>query len=511
VTRLSVLGLLPLATLACGAVACGVPAQPVPRDHGPPGIVVICMDTLRADAVGLPGKGGSLPGLSPGRLPSVEAFARDAVVFGDATAPAPWTPPSVASLLTGLRPAGHGVGARLHDYGPHPLSPAVRTFAEILEERGWFTSAATSGGWLTPEQGVGRGFASFSSDFDLHDPAEVVAHWQATRPRGRPFFLFLHSYVAHDPYGDKDVVAQGRCGDVSEAERVADGIIEAVDNGKPAPDDLYSDMVRIRWTDKCGRTTLDHRLGTERLRIVLPRAYAWNQGGWRDDPARGDRLAARLKASYEEGLSFVDQRLARTFEALEAARLPKGTVVVFTADHGEAFGEDGHLYHGQSLNDAVLRVPLIVRAPGKLTGGKVVRGSVSLVDVLPTVLDLVGVPVPARLDGRSLLPMVRGEVKPVPSVAEAERTAVGDRPVIGMVCVRTRAAKWVFEYEVATGSWVREYLYDLREDPEERTPLSLDAGPGYGVTFCRAVMQAREEVLARYGQPAPPSPCAIVR
>jgi len=500
-----------LAALASGAVACGVPARPVVRDSGPPGVVVICMDTLRADAFGLPGKGGSLPGLAPGRLPSVDAFARDAVVFADATAPAPWTPPSVASLLTGLRAAGHGVGARLHDYGPHPLSPAVRTFAEILEERGWFTSAATSGGWLTPEQGVGRGFATFSSDFDLHDPAEVVAHWQATRPRGRPFFLFLHSYVAHDPYGDKDVLAQGRCGDPTEAERVADGIIAAVDEGAPVSADLYADMVRIRWTDLCGRTTLDHRLGTERLRPLLARAKAWNQGGWRDDPALGDRLAARLRTSYEEGLSFVDRRLARTFEALEAAALPKGTVVVFTADHGEAFGEDGQLYHGQSLNDAVLRVPLIVRAPGKLAGGRVVRGSSSLVDVMPTVLDLVGVPVPARLDGRSLVPLARGEAKPVPSVAEAERAAVGDRPEIGMVCVRTRAAKWVLEYEVETGTWVREYLYDLREDPEERNPLPSDAGPGYGVTFCRAVMRARDELLDRYGQPAPPSPCAIVR
>jgi arylsulfatase A-like enzyme len=490
VRRLARLALLAALPGSCGAVACGGSERPATAARPAlAGVIVLCVDTLRADAVA-PSRSG------PALLPSVAEFARDATAFADATAAAPWTGPSVASLVTGLLPSRHGLDVGFDEAASKVMSPAVPTLATRLRAEGWFTSACTAGGWVTPLQGLGQGFDYFSSDFDRMDPGEFVAQWQERRPKDRPYLLFLHTFVAHDPYGDKSGAEQGRCSARDDAVRLADAVSVHLDRGDRVPADLFGDAIVLRWGDACDCLAFEDRLGAVRVQNLLAGTLAWTQGGWRDDAAAGQSVARRLRAAYDAGLSALDRRLERTFAALREAGAFRDAAIVFAGDHGEAFGEGGCLYHGQSLHDAVLRVPLIVRAPGRLPGGVEVRGGCSLVDVLPTVLDLAGLPAAEGIQGRSLVPLAVGTGRGSPAVAEGRRAATATRPEIGLVSVRVPEAKYVLEYDVASGAIVREMLFDLVGDPHETEPLAPAQRP-YGASFAGACAGARAEVVHR--------------
>src|SRR5436190_13819589 len=174
--------------------------------EGPaPGIVILCIDTLRADAVGMPG--------SPvNAMPALEKFAREAVCFSEASSSSSWTPPAVATLLTGLLPFHHGVRGVNGEHGDvvvPPLVGAVVTLAETLRDAGWDTAAYTAGGWLSPMQGMDQGFRAFGTGFDQFGPEFAMSSWERSRPKDRPCFLYLHTLAAHDPYGDKKEYWQG--------------------------------------------------------------------------------------------------------------------------------------------------------------------------------------------------------------------------------------------------------------------------------------------------------------
>jgi arylsulfatase A-like enzyme len=489
-----------LALLATGAVACGGPQGGGAPASPPPGVVLICLDTLRADALPPPG------GL-PGPLPSLAAFAQSATRFADATANAPWTSPSVASLLTGLFPRQHGVTLGFDPTANRTLPSAVRTIAEVLAEHGWFTAACTGGGWITPDQGFGQGFRFFSGDFDVQDPRRFLASWDERRPKDRPFLLFLHTFAAHDPYGEKSSQHRSRCETSPEAESVGRALSETIDAGTEIPPALYADFVRHFMSDICRRTVIERALGPERMRPLYRRLSPWMQGGWTATDDGGARLAADLRAAYVRGLAWVDARLEQTLAGLESLRLPPATVVAVVTDHGELFGEAGQLYHGQSLSDAALRTVLLLRAPGRLAEGRVVAGGCSLADVTPTLLDLAGVPVPHGLDGRSLLPLARGEEPGHPCVAEGELVARDGLPARGAISVRVPAAKWVLVYDLSTGVPLEESVFDLVADPTESSPRPARDLRPWGEAFCRRVARARADIAGRFGLPPPAEDC----
>jgi arylsulfatase A-like enzyme len=489
--RLLPLAWFGLAALGCGAVACGggPPADPpLPRLNG---IVVFCVDTLRADALGSPDRG-------PGRLPSVALLAKEGVTFADATASAPWTGPAVASLLTGLTPARHGFGLGFDETATRRLSPSVNTLAELLQAHGWFTTAMTGGGWVSPEQGLGQGFDFFTSEFDLLEAPSLIQEWARRRPKDRPFFLFLHTFAPHDPYGDKSSYYRGGCREQPDVGAVADEILATFERREPIPPHLYAEAMRIRWADPCGRLSFERRLGPDHVRAILQHSLEWAQGEWRDQPGVGPDYADRLRAAYDDGLAYADRRIDEALRALRDTGISRSTAIVLCGDHGEAFGEGGHLHHGQSLHDALIHVPLVVVAPGRLPAGSLVRGGCGTVDVLPTLLDLARITVPEGLDGRSLLPLVRGETTGRPVISEAQRMPVQGRPAAGLASVRTPRAKWVLEYDLASGVVLDESVFDLVADPQETTPLPPSAVRAQGPTFCLAVgVEAQPAVCAQ--------------
>jgi len=408
------------------------PRPPLPRSDVPaasgPSLVVLVIDTLRADALDPEGE--------------IARFARGGVDFRQCVGAAPWTLPAIGSLLTGLMPSQHGALTAMT-----PLADEVTTLAELLRARGYATAAFTGGAFVGTAHHLDRGFEHFDAGcerrfapFRRHVPlvwrlaknryvplrwlvrwvdefrgfAGVVAGaraWGEERKASgdtRPFFLLLHTYQVHDYYIYDPPVD--------------DRVLE----DGPGLSERFADRFSVHPSELSTATQADldvfHRLYQGRVRAV------------------------------EAGLPELE-RCVRDLAGENA-------VWVLTADHGEGFdAARGRVHHGGRLHEDLLRVPLLVHAPGRLPEGLVVESTVRSVDVMPTVLDLLDQPVPPGLAGESLLPALRGE-RAFPASAFAEERAHG----FDLLTLRRDGWKWI------RGPGHAE-LYRLAEDPREAFPL----------------------------------------
>jgi len=343
------------------------PAPPGDR----PNLVLISIDTLRADRLGAYGHDRPTS-------PTIDRFAAGAVLFENALAQAPVTAPSHATLFTGLYPEAHRV-QNMFDGEQHtgvpPLGASIPTLAEILSAAGYATSARVGGGNVHPEIGFGRGFDSYV----------VLQGWRATQQfeaasvelarlaeGGEPFLLFAHTYETHAPY---------------------------------LPPAAY----RAQFTDPdyAGRIVGD----AAELDRVAEGGYIGRHAAFfaRVDP---DSFADRrhLRDLYDATIRAADDAVAVLLDAVDAQGLADRTLVVLLSDHGEQFGEHGAFEHDDLWNE-LLHVPLVIRVPeGVRAGwsGRRVAETVGLVDVLPTLLDLLGLPTPEHVQGRSLVGRVEG-------------------------------------------------------------------------------------------------------
>jgi arylsulfatase A-like enzyme len=499
--RRSLLGALAL----LGAVGCGEQSRDgaASAPAGVPGVVLICIDTLRADSITL------APDAAAGPMPALEAFAREGTAFSDASTTAPWTAPALASVLSGLDVARTGVAGR-DSVGL--VSPSVHTLAERLAESGWSTAAYTSSGWVCADRGYAQGFQAFHATFDAHGPETCLAEWRRARPEGKPFFLFLHTYAAHEPYGPKVADEMGApipiprstpelTAVAAEHRRTADA------TGLMAPASALW-FLEHALTDTSSRTAIQLALGGPKTGHPTRTAHPWArvlaavEGVDPADPVRA-AVAGRLRSAYAAGLAETDRVFRRTLAALRAAGVTQETPIVVVGDHGEAFGEHEAFSHGRFLYDEHLRVPLLVRAPGRFPK-RVVAGSCGLADVAPTILGLAGVDA-SDVDGRSLLALARGEEAGHVVLAEETLYPEDNAVAVRRRSVRTDAAKYLLTVDFATRRVVREELFDLRLDPGERAAIALDAVGSFGPEFCRAVARLRESATGV----AVLSPCVL--
>jgi arylsulfatase A-like enzyme len=436
----AVLGLVllwPVARFVATDWKWSVPARGEPPAPGMPNIVLISIDTLRADHV------------DPTLTPNVARLGAEGVVFRHAITSAPWTLPAVASLHTALSPRRHGAGAitnRRDPLGRAALSPDAWTLANALEAQGYRTEAIVTNPYLALHYGLGRGFDRYEnltieSEFFLAaretTPVRLLA-WLAPRlivgdraervsaravravaagEPDRPFFLWLHYVDPHPPY-ENDATAEHKSfrGDSLFGAR------------------LLSDAT-----------------------LASPDPARLRSGELRPGPAE----KAAIRALYAAEVARVDAAIGTVLETLDRRGLRERTLVVAVADHGEEFWDHGGVEHGHSVYDEVVRVPLIARWPGHLPAGTVVDALVRMVDVAPTVLDLLGLPPPPGADGSSVLPLVTG-VEPDARVATTENMLFAEE----RLGVRTRTRKYV--------SWEngKEEVYDLVRDPAERVDLA---------------------------------------
>jgi arylsulfatase A-like enzyme len=369
-------------------------------------LVIVSIDTLRSDVLQTYGQ------VRP-TSPAILAFASQGLVVETASSPSPWTLPAHASLLTGLYPTRHGVNSLILG-----LPAEARTLAELLSQAGWRTAAIVNSKYLSPLYGWERGFAEF--EYVPETPGEVAptqVHARATawleRNASEPFFLFLHYYDVHSDYRS-----------LPRYER---------------------ELLRPYRGRANGRT--QQLLLHERGRIALGSADARN-----------------LLDRYAAGVRQMDDGVAALLAALEARGLTGRTLVILTSDHGEEFLEHGGVLHGRTLYEEVLRVPLILRGPG-VPAGRRLPGLVSLVDVVPTALSLLGLPVPDGLDGVDLSRHFGDGIPQGRSVfGEADRKVERHDSLRAV-----RRGDWKLVLDRFTGELA---LYDLAADPGERVDVS---------------------------------------
>jgi arylsulfatase A-like enzyme len=350
------------------------PPSPAVRRRGPPlNLVLISIDTLRADHL-------SLYGYQRPTSPQLDAWARQrAAVFETAVAQAPWTLPAHVSLLTGLDAHHHGV-----NYASP--APASLTFlAEVLRQAGYETAAITGGGYVHPQWGFAQGFDRFhyfgdqmGFENELRTGIERARAFLAAAA-DRPFFLFFHTYEIHNPYRPR----QPWFGRFS---RLDPKIHLRLDRPDPRAEDGFLDR----------RSFSVVRRGKVLASGDLPPEYA-------SLPVDG----------YDAEVAYTDHHLAGLLRALDALSLAGRTVVVVTSDHGEMLGEHG-LYNHLYLYDENLLVPLVIADPRGRGAKRRIPNQVRQVDVMPTVLDLLGLPPPAGVDGVSLVPLMEGRAKAAP-------------------------------------------------------------------------------------------------
>jgi len=403
----------------------------------PPNVLLLTIDTLRADHLGCYGH----------RLetsPNIDALAGRGVRFADCSVQWPKTWPSMASMLTGSYPRTTGVRIKLR-----ALHPELTLLSEIFQGAGYRTAAVVSNYNLGTRFGYDRGFEHFVESWQegwgresgeepfVNKPGMVKRYtdarivtdqglaWLAGLEREAPFFLWLHYMDPHGPY---------------------------------VPPAGYESHFRGAYESQPTSA------------MNLPRYQIQN------DPASGRAIADMgfYRTQYDREVRFLDDEIGRLLEEMEGLGIdPRETLIVFTADHGESFDEHGYyLEHGKFSYQACAQAPLIVVQEGGLPAGRVVEPPVGLIDVTPTILELAGLTIPESFEGQSLAALARDD--PGAGGPEQVFMEAGFREPTQLT---VREGRWKL-ISVRSEEDLREMtgspyeLYDVVADPGERENLA---------------------------------------
>ena len=380
-----------LLLLACFLLACGdaenaSPPEEVaqPGFEGPRAIVLVSIDTLRADHLGLYGH-------ERFTSPVLDEVARQGVVFEDASAPSPWTLPSHASMLSGLSPFEHGLVS-----AQRGLSSEVETLADWFNVAGWKTSAIVNTLFLRREKhGITRGFEDYlavkRSDYKQKEPSSWVTDEAIARIQDQgedPLFLFVHYYDVHADYTSLEAYEKVLVGPY---EGSADGSAWQLMRANFDPVHIEGCLAEFD-PDRCeyGSKEIPRRIDADMERVSFD----------------GEDVR-HLRELYDAGIRQMDTELGRLFSFLKETGRDQDTLIVVTSDHGEEFMEHGRVDHFLTMYQESLRVPLILSGPG-IPDGERFGEPVSLIDIAPTVLSLADLPIPDRVEGRDLSALWRG-------------------------------------------------------------------------------------------------------
>jgi arylsulfatase len=400
-------------------------------DGGIRHLVLVSLDAVGAKHVGAYGYGRET-------TPHLDAVARDGVVFESAYSSQTWTLTSHLSMLTGVAPVVHGASAE------RAASPAATSLAEVLWGLDFATAAFTGGvAWMRPHFGLGRGFDTYEMGAgDAGADTPRILRWleaQARRIEADPdhrFFLFVHYFDAHSDAAT------------------------SVPYGVPEPYGPYA-------------------------RGYLPKQRTWNRAGGTKlliqlaEEGANDLDREVVTAWYDASIRYVDEQgVGRLVAALDALGLAEDTLLVVTADHGEELFEHGSVLHGYPY-DETARVPLVLRGPG-LPAARRVPALVSLVDVAPTLLSLLSLPVPASMQGHDLSPLLWGQ-GPVRGAVTVDGGQGADGAFPSSVVADLDGRRWsyVATVERRAGDGVPVLsaerpgeLYALDRDPGQRDDLA---------------------------------------
>jgi arylsulfatase A-like enzyme len=394
--------------LAVGLGACAEKAT-----APPPNVLVILIDALRWDYLGVNGYPGPIS-------PHIDRLAAEGVNFTRARSQCTWTKPSIASLFTSTLPAEHqiflvGQGSEEHMV-TRVLSDRFTTIAEAFQAAGYATGASIDQVHLPAKAGFAQGFDWYMRR--LGTPAPMLIHrlleW-LDGEQDKPFFAYLHVLDVHWPY--RSHLRESKLPPAPQPDNLPPCVREA----SQAPDCI--EAVRSWLAEPSGRQALED-----------------------------------LKRRYAREVEFTDAAIGDLVDELRQRGLYENTIIVVTADHGEGFGEHGHLQHGFAPYEEVMRVPLIVRLPARLRPDRRrIDAPVALIDLYPTLMSMAGLRPESGLAGKNLVPVLHGR-PPADRVIFNESVA-GDAATDG-------------HWKLIRFSDGRYELFDLSTDPGERKPVS---------------------------------------
>jgi choline-sulfatase len=415
-----------LLTVLVGGCSCR--PQPATTNGPRPNVVFVSFDALQAAHVGA-------HGYHRDTTPTIDSVARKGHTFTNVRSVSSWTVPASMTWFTGVYPSEHRMVNKFALYRPparkladlRELAPHLVTLASLLRDNGYATAGFTGNAGVSGGFGYEHGFDTYyapTATFGQFDESIPRALAWLREPRDRPFFLFLHGYDVH--------------GQATPAGGFDYRYVEPGYDRRFTGSEQEQELLREEGLDR-GHVTLR----PEDVRF------------WR--------------AVYDEKVRRADDRFKEFLAEFDRLGLADNTLFILTADHGTELHEHRRFDHGFTLYDELLRVPLIFRLPGQTTG-TMIPDRVSSIDVMPTILDLLGVPMPEavrdQLQGTSLVPAMNGQRAGRDIFAETDyREYTFKRAIID-------PGGWKLIYTLETKT--RE-LYDLTADPGEQRDLAAAA------------------------------------
>ena len=388
-----------------------------------PNVILISVDTLRPDFLGCNG--------GPARTPAIDALAGESFVFDEAYSVAPWTRPSFAAFFSGVYPSEMGVGRIRGRDGPDVATPFVwradrDLLAEVLKHAGYGTAAVVTNTHLIRRSRADQGFDVYHHCVDR--PVSVLKEHPLARCMIRPLQIEASPGVERAEWVSSQAVS----------------LIEQID-GQPV----------LLWLHYMDPHDPYDAPGIPREQRVYVNVDSVMSGKHAMSAAERKRFVR----AYTKEIEYCDRWIGRVTEALRASGMWDSSIVVFWSDHGEEFWEHNGWRHGHALYNEQLHVPLFIRLPGQ-DGGRRIGNYVSLLDVMPTLLELCHCQPPPGLRGRSLVPTLSGdtgELAPFEVYLEA--------CVYGSIRKGIMTDRHKLMYDTCVE---RFFLYGLRNDPEEQ-------------------------------------------
>ena len=411
----------------------------IARDMDGPDVIFISLDTLRRDRV------GHYSPAAARLTPALDRLAADAVTFTGAHVQMPFTQTSHMSMFTGLYPTVHGV---MNELTALPMGAV--TLPQYLRRAGYRTVGIHTCEWLAGVFGFARGFDSYEQlgdKWDLTFSDRLVERGLRAfdEAAGRALFLFWHSYDVHSDL----TTPENKLPYFSPAEYRRD---------------LQVDPVGSEYCDAAGNCASEYLLASDpRLDVALLHNQLAAGIAIQLDGERGalsERQLREIAELYDRGVRYLDDDLGAFFEGLKERERYDDALIIVVSDHGEEFGEHGYTLHSQTYEETIA-IPLLIKLPGNVHGGEVVDGLVESVDILPTVLDYLGVEERGPVQGQSLLPAIE--------TGRTDRRFSLSQDQIERYRFSLTAGSYKLLYNVRT----REAeLYHLPSDPHEHTDLA---------------------------------------
>ncbi|MDD5669423.1 MAG: sulfatase-like hydrolase/transferase [Candidatus Omnitrophica bacterium] len=387
-------------------------------------------------------------GYSRETSPNLEAFSRDGFLFKNAVSPSSWTLPVFMSWFTSLYPSQHRVVNKYSSFDEkkevysnlQELSPGTVTLAQILKNNGYATAGFTGGAGMDGVFGYSQGFDRYYDKttfggFDLVFPMAI--EWLKEHKKGK-FFLFIHGYDVHGRYKN----------DKNFKNKFADPMIKSKYQGTP---EEYWQLRNESLEDK------PFNLNGEDVQF------------WRN--------------WYDGKIYEADQKVGRFLEQIQALGLADNTVIIISSASGNEFYEHKRFDHGYSLYDELIRIPLIIKIPG--IQGKIIPEQVRTLDIMPTVMDVLGISsdaaVKQQMRGVSLVPFMKGKPVRLDAFSETDYLLHTFKRSV------RKSDGWKFIYTQETDE--RE-LYNLNDDPQESNNL-IDREPDKAYELERELMRWR--------------------